>query len=363
MMNPSRILVTVAALATWLGGCKKDRIEVHGETAGDYNHQALQTAVDKFVAQGRSAEAYADLSRSVFVLRPGMDRSVAEEAELKLVVLALAPMNASATKPMSAQAETLALTVWPTLLAQRLEADTNVIKRDATAADIVPKPDEAVSEYLQRLCGGVLAGECKHVVPELQADVVSEIAIRRATERVRTAVSACLTCSTDPGWHSAMLSWEELDRAASTKVDEAKRQADPDNWPVAGAAAESDPQLPEAEINARGELVVGGHLYGPNQQRLDVFKDLRGTGDAIQLHVRPETTLAQLRGFLVDAKTAGVTHVAIIAREPAYPWRRRAYWVAADNGMRANLRPSDVVQLLLHAVDEVSGPGTVARVD
>ena len=357
------VLAGAAALVGFGAGCKQDKIEVRKESAGDYNHGALQAAVDTFVAKGRTAEAYLALSQKVSALRPGMDRAVAEEAELKLVVLALGPMNGMAAKPIDTQIDALALTVWPTLLAPRIAADTNVIKRDSSAADLVPKPDEAPHEYLERLCGSILAGDCKHVVPELQGDVVEALAVRRATERVRNAVSACLTCSTESGWHAAVLTWEDLDRASASKLDDVRRQADPDNWPVAGAAAEADPGLPEAEINARGELVVGGHLYGPNQQRLDVFTDLVGKGDAIQLHVRPETTLAQLKGFLIDAKKAKIVRIAVIAREPSYPWRRRAYWVSAETGMRANLRTSDVVQLLIHAVDEVSGPGTVARVE
>ncbi|MBA3542433.1 MAG: hypothetical protein H0T79_22650 [Deltaproteobacteria bacterium] len=343
--------------------CKQDRIEVKPQTTGDYNHAALQAAIDKFVATGRTSEAYGELATTVTALRPGMDRTVAEEAELKLVVLALVPINAMREKPMAAHVDSLALTVWPTLLGPRIEADTAVLKRDPKAADLVPKPAEDPREYLQRLCGDRLAAECKHVVPEYHGDVVEALAIRHATERVRNAVSSCLTCSADPGWHTAVLSWEGIDRDAAVSLNEIQRRADPDNWPVSGSAAEADPALPEAEVSKFGHLVVGGHDYGPNQQRIEVFKELRGSGDAIQLHVRPEITLAQLRGLLVDARKGGCNRIAIIAREPVYPWRRTAYWVADGTGMRANLRPTDVVQLLLHAVDEVSGPGTVARVD
>jgi len=65
----------------------------------------------------------------------------------------------------------------------------------------------------------------------------------------------------------------------------------------------------------------------------------------------------------LDARLAGCARVAVVAREGAYPWRRRIYWVADGSGMRANLRPTDTLQLLLHAIDEVAGPGTVARID
>ncbi|MEO8554664.1 MAG: hypothetical protein ABI678_32025, partial [Kofleriaceae bacterium] len=77
----------------------------------------------------------------------------------------------------------------------------------------------------------------------------------------------------------------------------------------------------------------------------------------------PDQTLVQVRAVLADARQAGAERVAVIAREPVYPYRRRVYWVADGNGLRANLRGTDSLQLLLHAVDEVAGPGTVARVD
>ena len=37
-----------------LAGCKQDKIDVRKESAGDYNHAALQAAVDTFVAKGRT---------------------------------------------------------------------------------------------------------------------------------------------------------------------------------------------------------------------------------------------------------------------------------------------------------------------
>lgn len=344
-------------------GCGQEPPPVRHGATSDYNHAALVGAVDKFVAAKRTPEAFGELANAVSTLRPGMDHAVAEEAELKLVVLALAPLKSVQARSIPEQAEVLAITVWPTLLAPAIEADTLIMTRDPKAAQLVPHPAEQVPAYLERLCGGPLAGECKHVVPELQAAVVDALAIHRATERVRNAVSDCLMCSAEPGWHEAVLAWEELDRGAEGWINDVQRRADPDNWPMAGAASDDDPELPEAEVTSHGELVVGGHSYGPNQQRLDVLRELRGTGDAITLHVRPDMTLAQIRAMLVDARTAGCKRVAIVTRESVYPWRRKAYWVADGSGLRANLRPSDSVQLLLHAVDEVSGPGTVARVD
>ena len=187
-----------------LAACERPTVEVRKGDATDYNHKALNAAVDEFVANGRSTQAYAELSRDLLVLRPGMDRTVAEEAELKLVVLALGPIKSVQAKSMAEQVNELALTVWPTLLSPPVEADAVLIQRDAKAALLQPQSGEDARAYLQRLCGGPLAGDCKQVVPEHQGAVVATVATRRAMERVRNAVAACVMCSADPGWHEAV---------------------------------------------------------------------------------------------------------------------------------------------------------------
>jgi len=351
-------------LVLWLvaAACGQDRIEVRQGDASDYNHAALLVAVDKFVAAGRTPEAYAELSQTAFELRNGMDRSVAREAELKLMVLALAPVQSVHAKAMPEQVDALALTVWPTLLAPVFEADDLLNKRDPKAATMMPSSGEDARAYLIRLCGGPLSSECKQVVPELQGTVIASIATRRATERARNAVADCVMCGVDPGWHEAVRAWEALDRMANSSINEVERRADPDNWPVAGTAAEIDPQLPEAEVSDAGEIVIGGQRYGANQ-RVSALRDLRGGSTTIALHLRPGMSLAQVRVLLSDVRKAGATRVAVVARNARYPWDRKVYWIADGVGTRAGLRPTDSLQLLLHAVDAVAGPGTIARVD
>jgi len=356
----SQLFVVLAA------ACGQEKIGVAPAAQADYNRGKLVAAVDGFVAAGRTPVAFATLAQTVVSLRPGMDKSVAQEAELKMMVLGLVPVKAVADKPPGERASALAITVWPELLAPAIEADELLATRDPKAPLLWPKPGEDPPAYLERLCGGPLAADCKHVVPELQSQVVEAIAIRRATERVRNAVTECLECNgdkADPRWHEAVTGWEQLDRAVSEGLADVQRRADPENWPAAGNAADDDPALPEAEVSPHGDLLLGGHSYGPNQMRLDVLRELRGSGDAIELHVHPEISLAEVRGLIVDANRAGCVRVAVVAREAVYPWQRKVYWVAAGSGMRASLRPSDSLQLLLHAVDEVAGPGTVARVD
>lgn len=363
MMRGLAAAAVVALTATGASGCGRDSIAVNQKTGDDYKHGALVLAVDKFVSAGRTPDAYADLAQTVAQLRPHMDRTVGKEAELKLVTLALQPIQSMSAKSMRDKIETLALTVWPTLIAPPVSANQLFEVRDPKTPELVPKPGEDPDQYLVRLCGGPLARECKDIVPELQGAIIEALVLRRGMERARNAVTECLPCKDDDAWKQTVRAWEKLDRETAEAVPDIERRADPDNWPVAGSAADDDPGLPEAELSTRGELIVGGRSYGPNQQRIQVLRELRGDGDVIALHLHPDTTLAQARAVLVDARKAGAQRVAVVAREPFYPYRRRAYWVADGYGLRANLRPTDSLQLLLHAIDEVAGPGTVARVD
>ncbi len=360
-------LALIAALVA-ASACGDKPVGVVAETDADYNHGELEQAVDAFVAAGRTPEAYQQFAKTVLSLRQGMDHTVASEAELRLVVLALGPVTSVKTLSMPEQVEALALTVWPTLLQPAFEEDAVLIKRDPKAALLQPLPEEGARTYLQRLCGGPLAGECKQVVPELQGALVQALATRRAMERVRNAVAVCQPCKGEPGWHDAVRQWEELDRSMHGSLFEIERRGAPNNWPIAGNAAEDGATMDdptalwrEAEINAIGEVVINGQRYF-GEQRIAALRELRGDSETISLHLRPELTLAQVKGILADAKKAGATKVAVVARAPEYPWSRRIYWLS-DAGRRIGLRPSDSLQLLLHTIDHVAGPGAVARVD
>jgi hypothetical protein len=368
-----RPLLGALAIAGALAACSRDTVEVNrNPDQADYNHGELRAAVNVFVKAGRTPDAYADLSRAVLALRSGMDRSVAEEAELKLIVLALAPTQSVSASPMPEQVEALALTVWPTLLAPPIEADAIAAKRDGSSSEIYPKKGESPQGYLRRLCGGPLAGDCKQVVPEYQGHVVAALAARRGTERARNAVAGCMMCSAEPGWHEAVRSWEALDRMANGWIHEIQIKAAPGNWPTAGSSSEVDGNLPEAEVTATGEIVIGGQRYGATQ-RIDALRELRllhgqgggsGSGSGgIALHLRPELTLAQVRAILSDTRKSGAKRIAVVARAAEYPWERRIYRVAEGAGVDTDLRPTDSLQLLLHTMDHVAGPGAIARVD
>jgi len=359
-----RVLLPIALLAA--AACSRDEIDVRaGAGVADYNHGKLQAAIQKFVSAGRTPQAYGELWHTILVLRPDMDRSTAELAELSIVTLALGPIKSIADRPMKEQIDTLALTVWPILLANEIEADEILRKRDTAADDVLSRPDETPTAYLQRICGSVLAAECKHVVPAFQGEVVDALVIRRATDRARNAVADCMLCTTDPGWKAAVAEWVKLDRQVNTWIHDVETKSDPANWPIAGAASEPDPGLPEAEITDTGEVISGGQRYGANT-RLDALRDLRfmhGADSPIALHLRPDLELEKVRAILADVRKSGAKKIAVIARGSNYPWDRRIYWLSDVTGIHTNLRRSDPLQLLLHAIDYLGQPGDTAHVD
>src|SRR5688572_28691374 len=93
-------LALVLALVAAAAGCGRDKIAVNQNASDDYKHGALVAAVDKFAKANRTPEAYAELSQTITALRPQFDRQVGKEAELRLVVLALGPIQQYQTKPM-----------------------------------------------------------------------------------------------------------------------------------------------------------------------------------------------------------------------------------------------------------------------
>ncbi len=355
--------LTLTMLALGLAACSKDTIEVRPQSdVADYGASELVAAVDTFVKEGRTPAAFSSLATTILALRPTMDRAVGEQAELKLVVLALGPVEALSSKPLAEQVEALALTVWPALLAPPIAYDAILIQRDPTAVELLPRKTETVAKYLERLCGGPLASECKQVVPEHQGAIIAALATRRATERARNAIASCLMCGNESGWHEAIRGWEAQDRMRNGTVHDLERKADPANWPTAGNAAEAPPALPEAEIDSIGAVVIGGQRY-QGTDRVEAFRALRGEQAAIALHLRPDLSLAQVKALVLDAKQSGAAKVAVVARLPVYPWERRVYWLSDSGTTRAGLRLTDSLQLLLHTVDHVAGPGAVARVD
>lgn len=299
-----------AALALAACSCSTDRVDVAPTPEMDSNRGAVLSAVAELRRAGHNPAAFRNYGDRILILRPGMDQTIAEEAELLTVTEAQVVMKRAVDEGVSP--DVLALAVWPFGLAPHIAADVPGRPTRDDWRPWMPLPEESPAVYLERLCGGVLALECRDIVPEGQAAIVHAIAIERFTERTRRAVATCLTCS-EPHWPAAIAGWEALDREANATVAATRRRYAPSRWPVAGEAAVDLPdQLPVIELGA-------------------------------------DARAERVRYALDDARKSGNARIALVAREPDYPYRRRAYLMSTAAGLP--VRPGEPVQVLVLALD------------
>jgi hypothetical protein len=358
-----RAVPAIVALAV---GCGSDPVAIEPQTdkSADYNRAALFAAVDKFIAEGRTPAAFGALVAEVDRLRPGMDETVAEEAELKLVTLALTPVESVATQPIRDQVEVLATTVWSFALRPAIVASAPDGLVDRRAAEVAPRPGEDGPTYLLRVCGDALAVLCKHAVPEMQGAVVRGNAVQRLTSRARNAVAGCIQCSTDPGWKDIVSRYEALDIAVTSTLVAHERAAEPGNWPVAGSASERWPVVPPIQVEEDGDLLIDDQPVPPQLRVAELQTQFAARG-AIALHVPPAAPVTRLISIVADARRGGITEVVVAAREPQYPWTLRAYRIAAAaRARRIAVRPGDTVQVLLRAIDaDLEDKPALVRID
>ena len=359
-----RLLIVGWAVGAVLAGCDKKPIKVvAGETGADYNKAELTAALTTFVQAGRTPEAFGALVATVDALRVGMDDNVADEAELKLTTQALTPVEALHDHPVEERTLRLTTTVYAFALRRSIQAARPEIAEDPVDVLLRPHAGEDGPAYLIRVCAGPLSGDCKHIVPEMQGEVLGDLAIQRLTTRARNAVANCATCANDPAWAEMVVRWETLDRdQAATRIN-AERSAAPSNWPAAGAGAGAWPDVPRIQLEADGDLILDGNPVPP-QERKGELQLMFAERAAIGLEIPPPALVSSLLGVIADARAGGVTEVVIAARDPAYPWTLRGYRIAAaGKGRRVFIRRTDTVQVLLRAIDADVDPGERVRID
>lgn len=191
----------VALLASLLAACSRPE----PRALPVVSEPAVVAQVERFVANGRTSEAYAALAVGLADVAVG-DPATARMAELRVVSLAAPLADAVRSRPMTEQVEALALTVWPALLEAPLTAR-------ATSVVFAPLAGESGDEYLERLCAGPLHDECGTAAPDQRAIIVRAVAMRNADERMHSALSTCLDC--DRSWDRLGWTWESLDREAT----------------------------------------------------------------------------------------------------------------------------------------------------
>jgi hypothetical protein len=351
--------VKAIAMAVLLcAACAKDDIDVH--TPGtDYNRHGLLQAIDRFTHAGQTPEAYGRLASDIAALRSGMDETVADEAELQLIVLALEPVRQTKDLTPAERAQKLATTVWSVAMS------TPIVAPDPASGPGDPGnpalPGETPDAYMLRLCGGVLSLECEFVVPEAQQQFVEAVAMRRMARRTKHAVEECEPCATDPGWENAVAQWEALEQRTHAAAAAIIARVSPGRWPVAGHAAASWTRAQVLDVADDGGWTLDDRPITPDAHGT-ALAAARGDASVLDVRIAPGVRADVLAALIDAASIAGYREVDVEARADLYPWTLRAYRFATGaRGVQAPWRAVDTVQVLLRAIDAHAQPGDLTH--
>lgn len=338
-VRPAASAACLCLIALLASACERERIEVKA-MAGEHSfaREDLVAAVDRFAHSPRTPSDYRALAVEIERMTPQFNAVVAAEAERNLVFLALEPLDAYYGAAPDAQLAALALTVWPTALGH------------------APAPNEDAWSYTRRLCSEQLTKECKQVVPEHRAAILSQLVWNRFKERARVALSACAECDDEPRYAETVARFEARDSELTARAGEIARRAHPRHWPIAGehAAAWSKPAVVTLRSDGTAQLAERDLAPGSWSQALAA---VRGDGDTLGVWVGPNTDLGRLRSLGQAAHTAGFHQLAIQARPAQHPYELREYRVALARRSTLPLRDGDSVQLLVNALDAALAAG------
>jgi hypothetical protein len=335
-----RLLGLLLMLVAAAVGCEQERVTVRPEPGGNsYGRKELIDAVEGFASGERSPERFRDLATAIDALRPRFDASMAEEAERHLVMMALGPLRAGFDEPLDVQLEALATTVWP------------------TALEVMPAPGEKPAAYAERICREALVLQCKQVVPEARALVLSALVWARLSERAREIVYACKECRDSEGFGQAVRDYERFARDMDKRRYDAEALSSPDRWPHAGDKAAPWSDMPLVVVPPGGEATLDGQLIAPGQWQADLDR-ARKRSDVLGIHMVPAARVRDLRAILRDAAGAGFAQVALQARAPAYPYLLVEYRIITGGRKRdsrlVRVRDVDTIQVLMQALDALA---------
>ena len=335
------------ALVVAVAACGQDPVAVAQRGGADHNRVALLAAARQCRTSGNTPEAFAAFAKSVLTLRIGMDETVADEAELLLLGLAL---DAVAALPGAATgADAPMRTVWPVGLAPRITAPVPGRPLSDAWSEYMPGPDEDAGRYVMRLCGAQLARDCGHVAPEGQAAVVAAVAIERFTDRIRAAVATCVTCGHQV-WRDRIAGWEALDHAAVAYLAPTRRRYDVERWPAAGPGARPLPDGPTLALDDDGDIEVDGEAVGPTALVAYLAATRRErSATLLRVHLTPSAPAERLRNAMTQAAAAGFAEVALVARVPRYPWTLVGYRLPVAAALP--VKDADPVQILARVLD------------
>lgn len=339
MRQRARVPLALAVLLLSTAACKKaNDIQISkNPDAFDFGRSEVLRAVEEAARNPASPRAIAELKKTVDRLSDQFNESVEEEAERKLVFMALGPLAARFSDPIDEQMEELALTVWP------------------IALHVEPHQGETPREYIARICQGELALECKNAVPEYWATILSAVVWRRLKERAREAYVRCGACQTetDKSHERALEKFRTHQTQIGAEAAMARRRAKPSQWPRSGpGAAPWNPELPVLELLGDGTAEFRGEQVDSAWRRM--IRERREGAEILGLHLKPTADVRTLHSVLEDAREAGYRFVDLQVRDKEFPYTSRSYRLATGRfrgAERVAVKPVDSIQILVQALD------------
>ena len=172
-----------------LSACDGKRVAIVDEKddkAADFGRGALIDAVVRFSKTPDSPQAYLAFAARVEELMPIFNRDVRREAQLRLSVLAISPLQAAFDKPHAEQMELFGTTIWPSILGVDAEEG------------------ETASDYARGLCLRELALDCNDVVPEDWPVIINARVWRELNNRIGVGYDRCRWCQDDPNFDAIL---------------------------------------------------------------------------------------------------------------------------------------------------------------
>lgn len=314
--------------------CDQESVAVtSGSAISAYGQSELEEAVEAFAKSDRSAERFRQMAATIEALEPRFNESVRQESELHLVLLALSPMEAHFDQPPTEQMKRLGTTVWP------------------TALDVPPLADETPEVYAERICVGALALECKYVVPEYRALMLSAVVWQRLQERAYEAIRECKSCRGRPEYIDALERYERYERKIVSLARKSDDLANPGLWPDAGPNVSPWSAAPLLEIKKSGAHRLNGETIAPGMWTELLERALREQR-GLSIFIRASAPVSELRLALKEVHAAGFAQVALQVRSSEYPYRMGEYRLTMTSGKRTvRVRDIDTVQVMVQALD------------
>lgn len=337
----TRRAVIWAACVALAAGCDQRQIELVPAQAdtNDHGFAALNEAVERLGEGAVTPERFRAFAVEVRGMRGAFNEDIATLAELYVAFRALAAERSVSELPREQRLERLALTVYP------------------TAFRVEPSDGESVRDYLLRLCALEAPLECKDVVPEGWPLVMGAKARRALKLRAGEALTECRQCPNREAYREQLDAYDAYTAEEDAHAAVHERRYRPRRWPMAGArgAAWTPGAAPVFRYLDGDATLDGEPLTGDIRIHL---RAARAGRDTLAVHLDPSDDMRRLQALADDARAAGYTRLAVLARAVEYPFELRAYPLELTGRARkADVRPFDTVQLLVRSLDANADEG------